>query len=182
MPDDYRDLLDFWFSDAMRPRWFDSTPALDQSIRERFEPLLRRAAAGELDGWLETPEGALALVIALDQLPLNMYRGRAEAYATGTRAVAAATQAIAKGHDRQLPPDRLAFLYLPFMHSEDMADQDHSVALFRAAGLTGNLYWAEHHRGIVARFGRFPHRNKALGRAGTDAELAYLASPAAFKG
>jgi uncharacterized protein (DUF924 family) len=166
----------------MRARWFDSTPALDQSIRERFEPLLRRAAVGELDAWLETPEGALALVVVLDQLPLNMYRGRAEAYATGARAVAAASRAIADGHDRHIPRDRLAFLYLPFMHSEDMADQDRSVALFRAADLTASLYWAEHHRGIVARYGRFPHRNAALDRASTPEELAYLASPEAFKG
>lgn len=175
-------LLDFWFSEAMRPRWFASTPELDAEIRTRFEPLVRRAAAGELDHWLASPDTALALVVALDQLPLNMYRGRAEAYATGARAVAAAKRALDLGHDRHLPPDRLAFLYLPFMHSEDPADQDRSVELFRAAGLTGNLYWAEHHRAIVRRYGRFPHRNAALGRENTAAELEYLASPEAFKG
>lgn len=177
-----RELLDYWFAEAMRKRWFASTPELDAEILTRFEPLARRAAAGELDHWLETPDSALALVIALDQLPLNMYRGRAEAYATGARAVAAAKRALDLGHDRRLPPDRLAFIYLPFMHSEDPADQDRSVELFRAAGLTGNLHWAEHHRAIVRLFGRFPHRNAALGRASTAEELEYLASDQAFKG
>lgn len=179
---DYRTLLEFWFSEAMRTRWFSSTPELDALIRTRFEPLCRRAAASELAGWLDQPESALALVIALDQLPLNMYRGMPEAYATGELAVAAARRALASGHDRSLAPERLAFLYLPFMHSEDLADQDRSVALFRAAGLTGNLRWAEHHREIIRRFGRFPHRNAVLGRPSSAEELAYLASPQAFKG
>lgn len=179
---DYQELLAFWFSEAMRKRWFDSTPELDRTIRERFEPLWQRARAGELEAWLDSPDGALALVIVLDQLPLNMYRGRPEAYASGEQAVAAAQRALALGHDRHVPADRLAFLFLPFMHSEDPAEQDRSVALFRAAGLTGHLYWAEHHRDIVRRFGRFPHRNAALGRESTAAELAYLASDQAFKG
>lgn len=180
MRPDYQDLLDFWFSEAMRPHWFASTPELDRTIRERFEPLWRCAHRGELGHWLDSPEGALALVIVCDQLPLNMYRGRPEAYATAALARAAAGQAIAAGHDRAIPADRLAFLYLPFMHSEDMADQDRSVALFGAAGLP--TYWAEHHRGIVRRFGRFPHRNAILGRTSRPEELAYLASPEAFKG
>jgi uncharacterized protein (DUF924 family) len=124
----------------------------------------------------------LALAIVLDQLPLNMYRGRPEAFSTEQRAVAVAKQAIAQGFDKQIPKDRLMFLYLPLMHSECLADQDRSVALFAAAGLAENLRFAEHHREIVRRFGRFPHRNAILGRASTPAELDYLASPQAFKG
>lgn len=179
---EYAPLLDFWFSDAVRPRWFDSTPALDQDIRARFESLYLRAMAGELEAWLASPDGALALVIVLDQLPLNMYRGLAEAYASGERAVAAARAAVERGHDQAIDLDRRAFLYLPFMHSESLADQDLSVRLFGAAGMGSSLRWAEHHREIVRRFGRFPHRNDALGRASTPDEIAYLGSSAAFKG
>jgi len=179
---DWQALLEFWYAPAMRKRWFASTPELDAEIRERFEPLWRRARAGELDAWLDHPDGALALVIVLDQLPLNMYRGEPEAYATAAQAVAATRRAIAAGHDRHIPLDRLAFLYLPLMHSEDLADQDLSVERFTAAGLTDNLRWAEHHRDLVRRFGRFPHRNRILGRESRPEELAYLASDQAFKG
>jgi uncharacterized protein (DUF924 family) len=175
-------LLDFWYSAEMRPRWFDSTPELDERIRSRFEPLWRQAAAGELDHWQDTPEGALALVIVLDQLPLNMYRGRPEAFATEQRAVAVTKRAVAQGFDTLIPKERLMFLYMPLMHSEHLADQDLSVQLFAAAGLADNLRFAEHHRGIVRRFGRFPHRNAILGRQSTADELDYLASPQAFKG
>jgi uncharacterized protein (DUF924 family) len=177
---DYADLLDFWFSEAMRPRWFASTPELDREIRDRYEELWQRAHSGGLDDWQVTAEGALALVIVLDQLPLNMYRDRPEGYASERGAVRVAARAIAAGLDRQLPAERLAFLYLPFMHSEDPADQDRSVALFQAAGLPTR--WPEHHRDIIRRFGRFPHRNAVLGRDSTPEELAYLAAPGAFMG
>jgi uncharacterized protein (DUF924 family) len=166
----------------MRRCWFASTPELDETIRHQFEPLWRRAAAGELDGWQATPEGALALVIVLDQLPLNMYRGRPESFSTEQQAVAVAKQAVAQGHANLIPPDRLMFLYMPLMHSEHMEDQDLSVQLFAAAGLAENQRFAEHHRDIVRRFGRFPHRNRILGRECTAGELDYLASPQAFKG
>jgi uncharacterized protein (DUF924 family) len=179
---EYSTLLDFWYSAEMRPRWFDSTPELDERIRTRFEPLWQQAAAGELDDWQDTPDGALALVIVLDQLPLNMYRGRPEAFATEQRAVAVTKRAVAQGFDKLIPQARLMFLYLPLMHSEHLDDQDLSVQLFAAAGLADNLRFAEHHRGIVSRFGRFPHRNRILGRESTADELDYLASPQAFKG
>ncbi len=179
---EYSTLLDFWYSAEMRPRWFDSTPELDERIRIRFEPLWQLAAAGGLDHWQDTPEGALALIIVLDQLPLNMYRGRPEAFATEQRAVAVAKQAVARGFDTLIPKERLMFLYLPLMHSEHLDDQDLSVQLFAAAGLADNLRFAEHHRGIVRRFGRFPHRNAILSRTSTQEELDYLASPQAFKG
>lgn len=179
---DIQDLLDFWFSPRIGKHWFASTPALDDEIRQRYETLLQRAASGELDGWTASPEGALALVIVLDQLPLNMYRGQPAAFSTEQKAVAVARQAVTRGDDQRLPRERLLFLYLPFMHSEHLADQDQSVALFQRAGLSENLRFAEHHRGIVRRFGRFPHRNAILGRASSPEELAYLASPEAFKG
>lgn len=173
-------VLDYWYGPAMAPHWFSSTPAIDADIRERFEGLWRRVAAGELDAWADSPEGALALAIVLDQFPLNMYRGRAESFATEQRAVAVAKAAVARGFHLGLAPERRLFLFMPLMHSEAPDDQDLSVSLFQSSGLDGR--WPEHHRGIVRRFGRFPHRNAILGRESTPEELAYLASDAAFKG
>ncbi|OYY95433.1 MAG: hypothetical protein B7Y41_02715 [Hydrogenophilales bacterium 28-61-23] len=179
---DIQDLLDYWFSPRIGKCWFASTPALDDEIRQRYEALWRRAAAGELDNWAASPEGVLALAIVLDQLPLNMYRGKPAAFSTERQAVEVVRQAVARGDDQRLPRDRLLFLYMPLMHSENLADQDQSVALFERAGLVANLRFAEHHRGIVRRFGRFPHRNAILGRDSTPEEIAYLASDQAFKG
>ena len=178
--DERRAFLDYWYSEPVARRWFASTPALDEEMRARFEALWRRAASGELDGWAETPEGTLALVIVLDQLPLNMFRGSPAAFSSERSAVALARRAVARGFDKGLAQDRLLFLYMPFMHSENPADQDLSVALFRDAGM--DSHWAKHHRDIVRRFGRFPHRNAILGRRSTAEELAYLASDAAFTG
>lgn len=176
----HQEILDFWFALPMARRWFNATPELDREIRERFEPLWNRAVAGLLEDWRETPDGALALVIVLDQLPLNMFRGQARAFSSEALAIAAAKDAMDRGFDRQLPRDRLLFLYLPLMHSERLADQELSVACFSAAGL--DAAWPEHHRAIVRRFGRFPHRNALLGRESTPEELAWLASPEAFRG
>jgi uncharacterized protein (DUF924 family) len=175
-----REILAFWYSDRISKRWFSSTPALDEEIRVRFEAIWNRAAAGELDTWAETPEGALALVIVLDQLPLNMYRGKPKAFLTEQQAVAVARQAVARGFDQRLEKGRLLFLFMPLMHSENPEDQDLSVRLFRNAGL--DTHYPEHHRGIVRRFGRFPHRNAILGRESTEEEEDYLASAEAFKG
>jgi len=179
---DIQDVLDYWYSPRLAKHWFASTPALDDEIRQRYQALWQRAASGELDAWCETPDGALALAIVLDQLPLNMFRGNPQAFATEQRAVAVARQAVGRGDDQRLPRDRVQFLYMPLMHSENLADQVQSVSLFQRAGLTDNLRFAEHHRGIVRRFGRFPHRNAILGRDSTPEEEAYLASPEAFKG
>jgi uncharacterized protein (DUF924 family) len=176
------DVLAFWFGDGMAGRWFRSTPAIDASIRARFEPLWREAAAGALDHWLEHADGAVALAIVLDQFPLNMFRGRPEAFSTEARAIAVSHRAIARGLDRYLSPERLAFLYMPLMHSERLDDQDLSVRLFEAAGLEENLRFARHHRDLIRRFGRFPHRNAILGRTSTPEEQAYLASDEAFTG
>jgi uncharacterized protein (DUF924 family) len=176
------DLIRFWFSDEARARWFDSTPEFDRLLRDRYLDLWELARTGGLTHWASTPEGALALVIVFDQLPLNMFRGEPRCFATEATSREVAAQAIANGLDRDLGPEQQSFLYMPYMHSEDPADQDRSVALFEAAGLLDNLGYAKHHREIVRRFGRFPHRNAILGRENTPEETAWLASPDAFKG
>lgn len=173
-------VLDFWFAPGMDKRWFNSTAALDAEIEERFGGVWFRAAAGELADWEGEADGALALVIVLDQFPLNMFRNRPESFTTEAAARGVAERAIARGLDAQLELKRLPFLYLPFMHSEDLVDQDRSVRLFEQAGLADNLRFARHHRDIVARFGRFPHRNAILGRDSTPQEIAWLASPEGF--
>ncbi len=176
------DIIGFWFSDAVRPLWFNSTPEFDKQLSKRFESLWQQAAQGKLSSWTEDAEGALALVILLDQIPLNIYRGKAQSFATEAGARDIAARAIEKGWDKELSDEQKAFLYMPFMHSESLADQDRSVALYEAAGLKDNLKFANHHRELIRRFGRFPHRNAILGRESTEAETAYLASDQAFHG
>jgi len=175
-------ILDFWFSADMQTRWFSSTPELDRSIRERFEGLWRKAVAGRLDTWKNTPEGCLALVIVLDQLPLNMFRGQALGFSSEQQAVQITRYALEKGYHQRIPSERLGFLYIPLMHSENPDDQDLSVQLFEAPGLASNLRWARHHRDLIRRFGRFPHRNAILGRESSMEEIEYLNSTEAFKG
>lgn len=173
-------VLDFWFAPGMEKRWFRSTPALDAEIRARFQPLWQLGRDGALSDWETHAAGALALVILLDQFPLNMFRGQPDSFATEARSRTVARRAIAQGFDAALDGPARAFLYMPFMHSEALADQELSVQLFERAGLEENLRFARHHRDIVARFGRFPHRNAVLGRDSTDEELAWLASPEGF--
>lgn len=177
-----KDILNFWFSDRVSKLWFNSTPEFDRELKDRYETVLKRGVKGELSDWELTPEGALALVIVLDQFPLNMYRGKAESYSTGDLALAVAKAAIARGFDDALPRTQVAFLYLPFMHSESLADQDQSLALFAKAKLSDNLRFARHHHELIRKFGRFPHRNAALGRTNTAEEEVYLASEGAFLG
>lgn len=176
------EVLGFWFAPELQPHWFNSTPAIDDEIRTRFETTWQAGARGELQGWCATPREALALIIVLDQFPLNMYRGQAASFSTEAQARTCAVAAIDQGWDRQLPDSEKLFLYLPFMHSEALADQERSVALFENTTLEGATKWARHHRELIRRFGRFPHRNAALMRAGTPEELAYLASDEAFHG
>jgi len=169
-----REILDFWFSERARPLWFNSTPEFDDEIRERFEEAWGLARAGVYDHWEEDPEGALALVILLDQFPLNMFRGDARSWSTEARAREVARNAIAQGFDHDMTPQQKMFLYMPFMHSEKLEDQDYAIELFERAGLEDNLRYARHHRDVVARFGRFPHRNAGLGRDSTAEEIEYL--------
>jgi len=176
------DVTDFWFSERVKPLWFNSTPEFDDELREKFLETYQVALKGELSDWEKTPLGALALVICLDQFPLNMFRGRVESFEGEAPSLQVAERAIEKGFDQELEGAEKAFLFMPFMHSEDIEHQDRSVELFSKAGLDHNLHWAKHHRGIVQRFGRFPHRNSILGRESTPEELAYLQSEDAFHG
>lgn len=182
--DTIRRVLNFWFGapdspafGSYREAWFTVDPAFDQAVRERFLDDHRRAADGALDGLAATAKGALALVVMLDQFPRNMFRGTAAAFATDPKALAIADAALARVLDRTLRPVQRLFLYLPFEHSERLADQERSVVLFEALGDAKLLDVAVRHRDIIRRFGRFPHRNKALGRASTPEEAAFLAEP-----
>lgn len=175
-------IIDFWYSDRVKLQWFNSTPELDDEIREHYELLWHNAAKGNYNDWCETAVGSLALVIILDQFPLNMFRGKPESFKTESQAVEFAKLAVEKEHDKSLPKDKLAFLYMPLMHSENLDDQDLSVRLFEQADLKEHARFANHHRDIVRRFGRFPHRNAILQRTSSQDELDYLNSKEAFKG
>ena len=169
------DILAFWLA-AGRERWFEHDEAFDAAIRERFAATYQEAAAGLLTAWEAQPQSALALVIVLDQFPRNMFRGSAQSFATDPLAHAAAQQAIAKGFDRQVAMPQRIFFYLPFEHSEVLADQEHAVALIGATGDADFEKWAKLHADIIRRFGRFPHRNVLLGRASTPEEQKFLNS------
>jgi uncharacterized protein (DUF924 family) len=166
---------------ASRPEWFRKDTAFDEAIRTRFLDLHAQAAIGELEAWRASAESLLALVIVLDQFSRNLYRDDARAFSQDAHARDCAQQALARGDDLALLPVQRQFLYLPFEHGEAMADQDRSVELFGSleafAETRGLTEWAGKHRDIVARFGRFPHRNAALGRLSTPEEAAFLAQP-----
>ena len=179
MPDP-ADIIEFWFSGAVSPLWFDSTPDFDRELRETYLETWQRAKNGELEHWLDSAAGCLALVIVLDQFPLNMFRDSSERYSTEAQSRDVARHALEQGFDRGLETARKAFLYMPFMHSEELSDQQLALELFDQPGLEGTLRFARHHHDIIARFGRFPHRNEALGRESTAAEIEYLNSKEAF--
>ena len=169
-------LLDFWFDPDSRPYWFDSTPEFDAQLRERFLDLYREAAGGGLTGWRADGRGCLGLVLLLDQLPRNLFRDSPQAFETDSQARAVTRYALDMAFDQQLDEAQRLFLYLPLEHSEEMADQDRSVALI--GQLTSAPMWldfARKHREVIVRFGRFPHRNAVLGRASTPEERAFLA-------
>jgi uncharacterized protein (DUF924 family) len=167
------DVLAYWR--ALGPeRWFSADPAVDAEIRAGFRDLYEAAVAGALLPWEEDASGALALVITLDQFPRNMFRGSAAAFAADPLARAAADRAIGRGFDRQVDAEERQFFYVPYMHSEALADQERCCDLSRAAGDAHTLEYAEIHADIIRRFGRFPHRNKVLGRDTTPEEQAFL--------
>jgi uncharacterized protein (DUF924 family) len=170
---DPADVLRFW-CDAGPDRWFTKTDAFDAAIREQFLATYEAAATGALSDWEGMADGALALVIVLDQFARNMFRNDARAFAADPMARAVADRAIARGHDREIAPRERQFFYLPFEHCETLANQRRCVALFRALGDADMIKWAELHADIIRRFGRFPHRNAILGRATTPAEQAFL--------
>jgi uncharacterized protein (DUF924 family) len=165
-------IVAFWR--AVGPKgWFEKDAALDDDIRRRFLGLHEAAAAGKLTHWESSAQGALALLILLDQFPRNMFRGQARAFATDPLARAVASRAILNGFDGAIP-DMRGFFYLPFEHSEDLADQQRAVALYKAVGDADGLKWAELHADIIRRFGRFPHRNAVLGRVATPQEREFI--------
>jgi uncharacterized protein (DUF924 family) len=166
-------ILAFW-RDAGPERWYAPDAAFDAEVRRRFLGLWQQAAAGELSSWETSDDGALALVIVLDQFPRNMFRGDAQTYASDALAREVAHRAIDRGVDARIDGALREFLYLPFMHSEHLADQLRCIELERAAGHIESLKWAEHHAEIIRRFGRFPHRNRLLGRETTPDEQAFL--------
>jgi uncharacterized protein (DUF924 family) len=174
------DIVGFW-REAGPDRWFAKDAAFDDEIRRRFLPTYEAAAAGKLAAWEQTAQGALALLILLDQFPRNMFRGDPRAFATDPLAMAITAHAIMRGFDAQVPAELRAFFYVVFEHSENLTDQEHGIALYKAAGDADGLKWAELHADIIRRFGRFPHRNAALGRVTTPEEQAFL-DGGGFKG
>jgi uncharacterized protein (DUF924 family) len=184
-----QDVLEFWFDPAHAANWFAKDPAFDEEIRRRFAAAVEDAAHGRLDAWADTPAGRLALLILLDQFPRNLHRGEARAWAADVKAQRVALSGLDEGFDQALPPLQRVFAYLPLEHAEDMGLQQRSVALFEAlhaqapaaerARFAEFVGYARRHREVIARFGRFPHRNAVLGRDSTAAEREYLAQPGA---
>ncbi|MCT8998191.1 DUF924 family protein [Chelativorans intermedius] len=175
MANDWIDgILSFWFEEIGPKGWFSGGEALDRTIRQRFLALYERLSAELPKEAAEDAHAALATVILFDQFPRNMFRGTARAFATDDLAMRIAREAIDRRLDEKLSKEERQFLYMPFQHSEVLADQEHAVMLFKSLGDEESLRYAVEHRDIVQRFGRFPHRNRALGRASTREEEAFL--------
>lgn len=170
------EVLDFWLGEIGPDGWYAGGEDLDDECRARFGDLVEAAASEGLDHWVSGPAGALAFLLLTDQLPRNIHRGTAQAFAADPAARQAARRAIDQGWDMDVPEPERQFFYLPFEHSEDPADQDLSVSLIaeRLPGMPESLLHARAHREIIARFGRFPFRNAALGRDSTEAEIEFL--------
>lgn len=181
MRDIKQEILHFWFEETQPAQWFQKNIDFDALIRERFLSTYRLAADGVCDIWRDDSDGALALCVVLDQFPRNIFRGQPESFATDARALLVAKHAISRGFDQTQPPVRRRFLYLPFEHSESIADQQRSVALFQSMQVDDPLGYdyALRHMEVIERFGRFPHRNAILGRQNMPDEDEYLAQPGA---
>jgi len=182
-----REILDFWFlplddPEHGKPRkvWWESTPELDADLRRRFGALLDTAIAGALDHWRKSPDGALALTLLCDQFTRNIWRKTPRAFSGDAKARETARHALANGYPGGYPTDMRLFFFMPFQHSEDLGDQDYCCTLFATLSNPDNDKHANDHRDIVARFGRFPHRNEVLGRASTAEELDYLKTAKRF--
>jgi uncharacterized protein (DUF924 family) len=181
MSNDAQQLLEFWFSDEAAANWFRADATFDDRLRRRFSKLAHAAAAGCLDHWSQSPKTWLAMLVLLDQCPRNLYRHEPRAWAQDVKAQRVALSGISRGEDRQLLPLQRVFAYLPLEHAEDMGLQERSVALFKALcadapedqrqRFRNFLDYARWHREVIARFGRFPHRNAVLGRTSTPEEV-----------
>ena len=169
------DVLHFW-RDAGPDKWLEKDEAFDRAIRDKFYATYEAAAQGQLHDWETTPDGTLALIIVLDQFPRNLFRNDPRAFAADPLALAIAKRGLSSGVDRKVEHELVPFLYMPLMHAENLSDQNRCVDLFRDYGNANNLKFAEIHRDIIERFGRFPHRNAVLGRHTTAAEQAFLDS------
>jgi uncharacterized protein (DUF924 family) len=189
LPDDAQAVLDFWFGaptsaefGTARRAWFAKVDAFDQAIRDRFGALIEQTLRGEHEDWAGDPHSALAQIVVLDQFTRNAFRGTARAFAGDARALAAASRMVGARQDEALPALMRTFVYLPFEHAEGLAMQDESVRLFKRLVGDGDdperlVEYAQRHRAIIERFGRFPHRNEILGRQSTAEEIAFLKQP-----
>jgi uncharacterized protein (DUF924 family) len=167
------DIITFW-TDAGWDRWYAKNDDFDAEITRRFRALWDEAVAGNLSSWEASDEGTLALILVLDQFPRNMFRNDPRAFSSDRLACDLTIKAVARGVDQRVDQQMQQFVYMPLMHSEDLADQERCCALFRATGETDNLKFADEHADIIRRFGRFPHRNRVLGRSTTAEEQAFL--------
>jgi len=171
------DILHFWFEETQPSQWWKKDPEFDQRIRKQFLSLHQQASRCELFSWRSTPEGRLAEIIILDQFSRNMFRDSAKAFATDPLALALAQEAVSCGADQQISQDKRAFVYLPYMHSESLRIHAEAVKLYQQPGMEDNLVWEIKHQEIIKKFGRYPHRNKALGRTSTVEEIEFLKQP-----
>lgn len=175
-----QDILNFWFEEHSPKDWFASNAEFDQKIEARFGTVLAQAAKGELAPWRTDVKGRLAEIIVLDQFSRNVYRATPRAFAQDSMALVLAQEMVLQGMDKTVKAPQLAFVYLPFMHSESLLMQEESVRLYKAAKLENNIGFAEEHRDIIKRFGRFPHRNSVLGRTSTAEELKFMETHKGF--
>lgn len=174
---DSQTIINFWFEETKPQQWWRQDDAFDRRIAERFGDVHARGSRCELYEWRTTPEGRLAEIIVLDQFPRNMFRGTARAFATDPLALALAQEAVAARADQALPPARRAFLCMPYMHSESPLIHEVALHLFAAEGMESNLDFERRHKAIIDRYGRYPHRNAALGRESTAEEIEFLKTP-----
>ncbi len=170
------DILQFWFIEHGQEDWFGARPEFDAALATRFGAAHPAIAAGEAWRWRATAAGRLAEIIVLDQFSRQIYRGHAKAFASDPMALALAQEAVAGGHDQQVPHERRMFFYLPYMHSESLKVHEESLRLHQALGIPENIEYELAHQDVLKRFGRYPRRNEALGRTSTSVEVAYCAS------
>jgi len=173
----YQDVLTFWFKEVEQSQWWKKDDRFDRMIAERFADIHAKAARCELFDWRDSAEGRLAEIIVLDQFSRNMFRGKPLAFGQDQMALILAQEAVSLGMDKTLPPLERGFIYLPFMHSESLKIHEIAEQLYRQHGVQSGLEWELKHKAIIARFGRYPHRNDILGRESTSEERTFLKEP-----